>query len=41
MSLEECTRKAKTTIELYTGSKELQDDLTLLLMRRKLATTVG
>jgi phosphoserine phosphatase RsbU/P len=41
MSLEECARKAKIAIEHYTGSKELQDDLTLLLMRRRIAHTVG
>ena len=35
VSLDDCARKAKTTIELYTGSKELQDDLTLFLLRRK------
>ena len=35
MSLEECALKAKMTIEHHTGSKELQDDLTLLMLRRK------
>ena len=34
-TLAECAQEAKTAIELYTGSKDLQDDVTLLLMRRK------
>ncbi|MCI0377560.1 MAG: SpoIIE family protein phosphatase [Gemmataceae bacterium] len=34
-SLADCAAQAKNAIELYTGSKELQDDVTLLLMRRK------
>ena len=34
-SLAECAQQAKTAIELFTGSKELQDDLTVLLLRRK------
>jgi sigma-B regulation protein RsbU (phosphoserine phosphatase) len=34
-SLADCAQHAKTALELYTGSKDLQDDLTLLLIRRK------
>jgi sigma-B regulation protein RsbU (phosphoserine phosphatase) len=34
-SLLESTNAAKLTIDRYTGSKELQDDLTLLLLRRQ------
>ncbi len=34
-TLPECAQQAKVAIELYTGSKELQDDLTLLFIRRK------
>jgi sigma-B regulation protein RsbU (phosphoserine phosphatase) len=36
-SLAECALQAKIAVELYTGAKDLQDDLTLLLMRRKVA----
>jgi len=35
-TLAECALQAKNAIELYTGSKELQDDLTLLLLRKKI-----
>ncbi|HEV3121835.1 MAG TPA: PP2C family protein-serine/threonine phosphatase, partial [Isosphaeraceae bacterium] len=34
-SLADCAQEAKAAIESYTRSKELQDDLTLLLLRRK------
>jgi sigma-B regulation protein RsbU (phosphoserine phosphatase) len=34
-TLAACALRAKTAIELFTGSKELQDDLTVLLIRRK------
>lgn len=33
--LSECAEEANTALELFTGSKELQDDVTLLLLRRK------
>ncbi len=33
-ALEDCADQARTAIETYTGSRELQDDLTLLLIRR-------
>ena len=35
-TLADCAQQAKSAVELYTGSKELQDDLTLLLIRRKM-----
>ena len=35
-SLAECTEAAKLALDRFTGSKELQDDLTLLILRRKL-----
>jgi serine phosphatase RsbU (regulator of sigma subunit) len=34
-TLADCAQQAKNAIELFTGSKDLQDDLTLLLLRRK------
>lgn len=34
-TLADCAKEAKTAIELFTGSKELQDDVTLLMIRRK------
>jgi serine phosphatase RsbU (regulator of sigma subunit) len=34
-TLAACAQQAKTAIELFTGTKDLQDDLTLLLLRRK------
>jgi serine phosphatase RsbU (regulator of sigma subunit) len=34
-TLAACAQQAKNATELFTGSKELQDDLTLLLIRRK------
>jgi serine phosphatase RsbU (regulator of sigma subunit) len=36
MSLADGANKAKLTIDRYTGKKELQDDLTLLLLRRNM-----
>ena len=33
-ALAECAEAAKVAIDLFTGSSELQDDLTLLLLRR-------
>jgi serine phosphatase RsbU (regulator of sigma subunit) len=33
-TLAQCATQAKTAIELFTGSKDLQDDVTLLLLRR-------
>jgi sigma-B regulation protein RsbU (phosphoserine phosphatase) len=39
-SLAESTNAAKLTIDRYTGSKELQDDLTLLLLRRSIVQPV-
>ncbi|HEV3023459.1 MAG TPA: SpoIIE family protein phosphatase, partial [Pirellulales bacterium] len=33
--LADCAEQARITIELFTGSKDLQDDLTLLLLRRR------
>lgn len=34
LSLQACAEDARTAVEEYTGSPELQDDLTLLLLRR-------
>jgi serine phosphatase RsbU (regulator of sigma subunit) len=34
-ALGECTDAAKLAIDRFTGSKELQDDLTLLVLRRR------
>jgi serine phosphatase RsbU (regulator of sigma subunit) len=34
LSLPECADKAKAAVDQYTGVKDLQDDLTLLLLRR-------
>jgi sigma-B regulation protein RsbU (phosphoserine phosphatase) len=34
-SLADCTEAAKLAIDRFTGAKELQDDLTLLALRRK------
>ena len=36
--LSEFTEAAKLALERFTGSKELQDDLTLLILRRKMGT---
>jgi serine phosphatase RsbU (regulator of sigma subunit) len=35
LSLEECLEEARAAIERFTGSAEQQDDLTMLLLRRK------
>ncbi len=34
-TLADCAKEAKTAVDLYIGSKELQDDVTLLMLRRK------
>ena len=34
LSLEACAAEAKAVVERFTGGKEQQDDMTLLLLRR-------